>query len=192
MTFNVLRGLDADLANWKQFRHIFCSEQSLRQPIWDTTVTYDTPLEFVDVLSSISVILTYMNENIFTDTMLPDRAPTYPTADIQNYQNVIQHYLNPQTLYASLQLTYSYWYNDQVHAFQRRRVTDYHPLGPSGESNVRSSDNELGSFISRILLSTDDDNLTLREAWMQVSMDWFTEDEQLALALEVSRLNSYV
>ena len=185
--FNTLRSLDGDRRNLQTFRRLFLTEKPSRPPIWGETISNETAASFVECLVSIGVILTHMNKHVCTDTELKSQRPSHLVEDLQNYQNVLGQYLNPRTLFSSLQSTYSYWYNQSVDAFERRGVIDHHPHGP--KLNFDQSvpdDREFSRFILQLCQTTTNQDLTIRQAYQEQSLEQMTEDEQLALAIQNS------
>ncbi|CAF3309036.1 unnamed protein product [Rotaria sp. Silwood2] len=183
---NILRGLDGNYENWKKFRKIFLTDIPSEEPIWGETINVESSVDFVEGLCSIGVILTLMNENITSDTLLSEHGVQCNMADFQNYQNVIHQYLNPATLYSSMQSTYAYWYNDSVAAFERRRVTDYHPDGPKMQQYEDRKENNFSKFLIDICRNNPDQNLTLRELLQQPNVINMLDDQLLAMAIQRS------
>ncbi|CAF1175841.1 unnamed protein product [Rotaria sordida] len=183
---NTLRGLDGNYENWKKFREIFLTDILSAEPIWGETVNVESVVDFVEGLFSIGIVLTTMNENISSNTLLSQQGAQCNMEDFQNYQNVIHQYLNPTTLYSSLQSTYAYWYNDSVAAFERRRVIDHHPDGPEMQQRANEKEKDSLKFLIDICRNTPDQNLTLRELFQQPNMMNMTDDESLAIAIQRS------
>ncbi|CAF1267663.1 unnamed protein product [Rotaria sordida] len=183
---NTLRGLDGNYENWKKFREIFLTDILSAEPIWGETVNVESVVDFVEGLFSIGIVLTTMNENISSNTLLSQQGAQCNMEDFQNYQNVIHQYLNPTTLYSSLQSTYAYWYNDSVAAFERRRVIDHHPDGPGMQQRANEKEKDSLKILIDICRNTPDQNLTLRELFQQPNMMNMTDDESLAIAIQRS------
>ncbi|CAF1131458.1 unnamed protein product [Rotaria sordida] len=183
---NTLRGLDGDYENWKKFRQIFLNCQPPLQPIWGETVNVDSAVDFAEGLFSIGIILTFMNKYVSSNSLLPLQGAECNMQDFQNYQNVIHQYLDPQILSSSLQSTYAYWYNKSVAAFERRRLIDYHPYGPEIQSTeVKQEENRSKSLIE-LCRNAPDQNMILRDLFLQALLNTMTEDELIALSIQRS------
>ncbi|CAF2771419.1 unnamed protein product [Rotaria sp. Silwood2] len=183
---NSLRGLDGDYENWKKFRKIFLACTPPLPPIWGETVNVDSAAGFAEGLLSIGVILTFMNEHVSSNNLLSSQGAQCNMQDFQNYQNVIHQYLEPQTLYSSLQSTYSYLYNQSVDAFERRRLIDYHPYGPKMQPTQGREENNLSKLIMELCQYAPDEHITLRDAYQQRLLNTMTDDELIALAIQKS------
>ena len=185
---NTLRALDGNYDNWKTFRKIFLECTPSSPPIWGETVNTDSVTDCAESLLSISVILTFMSDNISSTNILSEQRPICNMEDFQNYQNVIHQYLDHKTLYASIQASYSYFYNQSVSAFEQRNLIDYHPYGPQVVCTANERDRGFHQLVLDLCRNTSDKNLTLRELYQQQPqlMNNTDDDEQLALAIQRS------
>jgi hypothetical protein len=184
---NTLRALDGDYDNWKIFRKIFLESTPSSAPIWGETVNTDSVIGFAESLLSIGVILTFMSDNLSSTNMLSGQCPVYNIEDFKNYQNIIHQYLDPRTLYASIQSTYSYFYNQSVAAFEQRKLTDHHPHGPEMSYDRNEIEKGFHQLIMDLCQNTNAKDLTLRELYQQrQQMNNMDDDELLALAIQKS------
>ncbi|CAF3731192.1 unnamed protein product [Rotaria sordida] len=183
---NILRALDGDYDNWHKFRKIFLESRPSFPPIWGKEVNADSTIQFTKGLLSIGIILTLMNENISSNNILSAQGVPCNIEDFKNYQNVIHQYLNPKTLYSNMQSTYSYFYNQSISAFERRKLTDYHPYGPEMTHDPTKIENGFYKVLMDLCRNTDDNNLTLRQLCQQQQMNNIDDDELMAIAIQMS------
>ncbi|CAF4120133.1 unnamed protein product [Rotaria sordida] len=155
-------------------------------PIWGKEVNADSTIQFTKGLLSIGIILTLMNENISSNNILSAQGVPCNIEDFKNYQNVIHQYLNPKTLYSNMQSTYSYFYNQSISAFERRKLTDYHPYGPEMTHDPTKIENGFYKVLMDLCRNTDDNNLTLRQLCQQQQMNNIDDDELMAIAIQMS------
>ncbi|CAF1075683.1 unnamed protein product [Didymodactylos carnosus] len=182
---NILRALDGqENENWQTFREIFLNRKASQPPIWGETVNKDNAFGFAESLMSMSIILTMMNDHITSSNFLAQGAVRNPQ-DFENYLNVIHSYLDPKNLSTSFQSTYAYFYDQQVSAFEHRRLIDNHPLGPP----MTSTNNEQKGFYAMLMElceNAPNENMTLRELYQWKIQNNIDDDEMLAIAIQMS------